>query len=49
VEYGGDSKNPQNAAQQRVDYREILSAADYTVFDRLRATRRSQFCSDKIA
>jgi superfamily II DNA helicase RecQ len=40
VEYGGDFKNPQNAAQQRVDYREILSATDYAVFDKLRALRK---------
>jgi superfamily II DNA helicase RecQ len=41
VEYGAD-KSQQGAGQgqQRVDYREILSAEDYAVFDRLRTLRK---------
>ena len=42
VEYGsgdGGGKNPPNA-QQRVDYREVLSAEEYALFDKLRKLRK---------
>lgn len=41
VEYGTDSgKNAPNASTQRVDYRELLNAAEYTFFDKLRKLRK---------
>ncbi|MDR2734805.1 MAG: HRDC domain-containing protein [Spirochaetota bacterium] len=40
VEYGSDSgKNSQNAPP-RVDYKEVLSAAEYALFDKLRTLRK---------
>jgi superfamily II DNA helicase RecQ len=41
VEYGTDGKSQPNAqSQPRVDYREVLSEADYAVFDKLRNIRK---------
>jgi len=42
VEYGGNesSKNTQNTSSQRIDYREVLNAAEYTLYDKLRDLRK---------
>jgi superfamily II DNA helicase RecQ len=41
VEYGtGDGKNAPNTQTQRVDYREVLNAAEYALFDKLRNLRK---------
>jgi len=43
VEYSAavsDSRTPSSPSQQRVDYREILNAADYALFDKLRSLRK---------
>jgi len=41
VEYGTDGgKNAQNSQTQRVDYREVLNADEYALFDKLRNVRK---------
>jgi len=41
VEYGTDGgKNAPNAPSQRVDYREVLTPADYALYDKLRHLRK---------
>ena len=41
VEYGNtDSKSSQSPPSQRVDYREVLNAAEYAVYDKLRVLRK---------
>jgi superfamily II DNA helicase RecQ len=41
IEYGtGDGKNTPNTQTQRVDYREVLNAAEYALFDKLRNLRK---------
>ncbi|MDR1838598.1 MAG: HRDC domain-containing protein [Treponema sp.] len=41
IEYGTESgKNTSNASSQRVDYREVLNAAEYALFDKLRNLRK---------
>ena len=40
VEYGTDGKNTSNAPTQRVDYREVLNADEYALFDKLRNLRK---------
>ena len=41
VEYGTEgSKNTSGASFQRIDYREVLNAAEYALFDKLRNVRK---------
>jgi superfamily II DNA helicase RecQ len=40
VEYGGEHKSQPSSASQRVDYRELLSAQEYALFDKLRQVRK---------
>ena len=40
VEYGTDGGKNAQAQNQRVDYREVLNAAEYALFDKLRALRK---------
>jgi superfamily II DNA helicase RecQ len=40
VEYGGEHKNQPAPSAQRVDYREILNAQEYALFDKLRRLRK---------
>jgi superfamily II DNA helicase RecQ len=40
VEYGGETRNPQNQNNLRIDYREVLKPEEYAVFDKLRALRK---------
>ena len=41
IEYGTDGgKNAPNASTQRIDYREVLNAAEYALFDKLRNVRK---------
>jgi superfamily II DNA helicase RecQ len=42
VEYGTETKAPQNTTQQqpRVDYREVLNEVEYAIFDKLRTIRK---------
>jgi superfamily II DNA helicase RecQ len=40
VEYGGEHKTQSNTSSQRIDYREILTAQEYALFDKLRQIRK---------
>jgi superfamily II DNA helicase RecQ len=42
IEYGGDAVSGKNApnAAQRIDYREVLNAEEYALFDKLRKLRK---------